>query len=197
MESWQEISFNCMLQLHVHRQQEDEVLRRQVFNSIDMNGISENDLQYIQDDDHRCIAYYNELCHDSSDEDRMSPTMYLKTLIEARKMTEKQRQTPTLSRSKPTPGKNPAQCKACKNKAFQCVCDDEWCLDTRHKCKAFKRHSDCCGKVFARQIKETDCIEKREKLKQSYSMKRQNAEVSVLCFSQQAKEIKFRNESSI
>ena len=176
MEEYQAAMYELLYMQH----QRDEQMRRDMFNSIDMSVFSAHDLQYVDEADHRCLALYNQFCDESDDEDRMSPTKYLKTLIDARKMTEKQRQTPTLWRSRPTPDKNQSQCIDCENKAVQCICEDEWCLDMKNQCKAFKRHSECCGKVFARQFKESGCVKKQKQLKQSYSMKRKNSQVRKL-----------------
>ena len=43
-------------------------------------------------------------------------------------------QPATMSRSKATPDKNLAECEGCKNKAVQCICEDEWCLDNKYEC---------------------------------------------------------------
>ena len=49
---------------------------------------------------------------------------------------------------------NPVLCSGCGQRAYKCVCEDEWCQDIQRikeddyvgdPCKAFKRHSECCG----------------------------------------------------
>ena len=79
-----------------------------------------------------------------------------------RKMCARIEEPATLWRSKATPDKNLTECEDCKNKAVQCVCEDEWCLDKRHECKAFKRHSECCGKEFAEQIGQVFLVTRKK-----------------------------------
>ena len=83
----------------------------------------------------------------------------------------------TISRAKMQPGKNAASCDECDELAVQCICEDEWCQDSK-TCKAFKRHSDCCGKEFENKLKlelsDTMC----KRLVQSYTDKRRDTEVS-------------------
>ena len=81
----------------------------------------------------------------------------------------------TLWRSKATPDKNLAECEDCKNKAVQCICEDEWCLDKKNECKAFKRHSECCMKTYAEKVGHNffSNKEKNRQLAQSYHAKRE------------------------
>ena len=55
---------------------------------------------------------------------------------------------------------NPVLCGGCGQRAYKCVCEDEWCQDIQRLgegessyCKAFKRHSECCGKFFGFVVK--------------------------------------------
>ena len=97
-----------------------------------------------------------------------------------RKMCVRIEEPATLWRSKATPDKNLTECEDCQNKAVQCVCEDEQCLDKRHECKAFKRHSECCGKELAEKIGQVffSNKEKVRQLTQSYDANRENARVS-------------------
>ena len=98
---------------------------------------------------------------------------------EIQRLLRKIAQPATLWRSKATPDKNLAECEGCKNKAVQCICDDEWCLDSKQECKAFKRHSECCMKNFAENLWRARSNEKKiRQLHQSYNAKRENAQVS-------------------
>ena len=107
--------------------------------------------------------------------------LQLDSLIQLMPTSARRRTAPrrpnTISRAKMQPGKNAALCDECDELAVQCICEDEWCQDSK-TCKAFKRHSDCCGKAFEDKLKSelSDTMYKR--LVQSYTDKRRDTEVS-------------------
>ena len=115
----------------------------------------------------------------SDDGDSDSGNNEIQQIIRARIEMGARIKPATLWRSKATSEKNLAECEGCKNKAVQCVCEDEWCLDDKHECKAFKRHSECCLNDFAEKLWQAKNDEKEvQRLHQSYNAKRENAQVS-------------------
>ena len=104
--------------------------------------------------------------------------MQLASVISYSRRNNSPRPPNTISRAKMQPGKNTASCDECDELAVQCICEDEWCQDSK-TCKAFKRHSDCCGKEFENKLKLELSETMYKRVVQSYTDKRRDTEVSL------------------